>query len=77
MLTLCSLCRRTMRGRIFESENMAHIDVDIGSRSCDPPEGRGRAREALARATMLKVHTANIKTADQTALTSTLLALRT
>ena len=39
-----------MRGRIFDSENMAHIDVDIGSRACDPPAGRGRAREALARA---------------------------
>ena len=50
MLTCCSACRRTMRGRILESNNMAHIDEDIGSRSCDPPAGRGRAREALARA---------------------------
>ena len=49
MLTLCSACRRTMRGRTFESKNMAHIDVDSGSRACDSPAGRGCAREAGAR----------------------------
>ena len=50
MLTLCSACRRTMRGRIFESKNMAHIGVGSAIRACDSPAGRGCAREAGARA---------------------------
>jgi hypothetical protein len=43
------LCRRSMLGRIFESKHISHIDVESASRACDPPRGRGRAREALAR----------------------------
>ena len=50
MLTCCSACRRTMCGRILESNNMAHTDVGSASRACDSPAGRGGAREALARA---------------------------
>ena len=50
MLTLRSACRRTMRGRIFEYKNMAHIGVDSANRAYDSPAGRARAREALARA---------------------------
>ena len=48
MLTLRSACRRTMRGRIFEYKNMAHIGVDSANRAYDSPAGRARAREALA-----------------------------
>ena len=61
--TLCSLCRRTMRGRIFESKNMAHIDVDSGSSACDPPADQGRAREALARARGSSVHSGGARRA--------------
>ena len=50
ILTLCSACRRTMRGRIFESKNMALIGVDSATSACDSPAGRGCAREAVARA---------------------------
>ena len=50
MLTCCSVCCRTMRGRILDSENMAHICMGSASRACDSPAGRGRSREALARA---------------------------
>ena len=50
MLTCCTLCRRSLRGRIVEPENISHIDVDTSERACDPPAGRGRAREAVARA---------------------------
>ena len=49
MLTLCSACRRTMRGRILESKNKAHIGVGSARRACDSPAGRGCAREVVAR----------------------------
>ena len=49
MLTCCSACRRTMRGRIFESKNISHIGVDSARRACHLRRGRARAREAVAR----------------------------
>ena len=38
-----------MRGRIFESKNMAHAGVDSATRACEPSASWVRAREALAR----------------------------
>ena len=42
------LCHRSVLGRIFESKNMSHTDVDSAVRACDLRRGRGRAREAVA-----------------------------
>ena len=49
MLTSCPVCRRTLRGRIFEPENISHVDVDSAGRAFDPSAGRGRAHEVVAR----------------------------
>ena len=43
------LCHRSVLGRIVESKNFSHTDVDSAGRACDPRRGRGRAREAVAR----------------------------
>ena len=38
------LCHRSVLGRIWESKNFSHTDVDSAGRACDPRRGRGRAR---------------------------------
>ena len=48
-LTRCTLCHRSVLGRIWESKNFSHIGVDSAGRACDPRRVRGRARKAVAR----------------------------
>ena len=50
MLTCCSACRRTMCGRILESNNMAHTDVGSASRACMIRPRAGGARVKRSRA---------------------------
>ena len=49
MLTCCPICRRTLRGRIFDSKNTPHILVESARRACESSAGWARARESVAR----------------------------
>jgi hypothetical protein len=49
MLTRWPLCRRSLLGRIFESNDISHSAVESARRACDRRRGWARACEALAR----------------------------
>ena len=49
MLTRMPLCRRSLCGRIWESNIIPHIVVGSASRSCGHCRGRARVRRVLAR----------------------------
>jgi hypothetical protein len=49
MLIRWTLCHRSLCGRIWESKNISHIDVESSSRACDRRRGWARTRKAVAR----------------------------
>ena len=50
MLTRWTLCRRSLLGRILESNDILHIGVESARRACDPRLGRGGGRAQRPRA---------------------------